>query len=324
MGGIVILLAFTVSLVAWMPYNEIFEKSYLLAAIALVALLGIRDDFVPIIPQQKLMVQIIAASIVVFLADTRVTSLYGFLGIEAIPVWLGCVFSVLLIIFITNAFNLIDGIDGLAGTIGIISLSFMGGWFYLAGNLPYSVTVFTLAGSIAGFMYYNWHPASIFMGDTGSLVIGFVLSTCSIWLLNTNTTLPDTSSIHFDAPISMVCGILLFPVFDTIRVFIIRAHKGYSPFRADKQHTHHKMVRMLDSHSKATIIISIVYVVVLVLITVFAVNVSDNIVLPVIIILCLLINKYLYMRFLQFFRERTKNRSGALELIKKRIKNRHS
>ncbi|MDR2887150.1 MAG: undecaprenyl/decaprenyl-phosphate alpha-N-acetylglucosaminyl 1-phosphate transferase [Bacteroidales bacterium] len=307
MGGIVILLAFTLSLIAWMPYNQVFEKSYLLGAIALVALLGIRDDFVPIVPKQKLIVQLIAASIVVFLADTQITSLYGFMGIEAIPEWLGCMLSVVFIIFITNAFNLIDGIDGLAGTTGIISLCFMGVWFYFADNLPYSITAFTLAGGIAGFLYYNWYPATIFMGDTGSLVIGFVLSTCGIWLLNTNATLPGTSILHFDAPISMVCGILLFPVFDTIRVFILRLYQGVSPFRADKQHTHHKALRILNSHSRVTVIISITHAVVLVIITVLATVMSDNMVMPVIIIFCLLTNRFINKRFIRFFHNRAKH-----------------
>ena len=308
MGGIVMFVAFTFSVLAWLPGNPFFDNKYLLGAISLIALLGIRDDFAPVLPKQKLLVQLIAAGIIIFLADIRIYSFYGFLGIEIIPDWLSYVITILFIIFITNAFNFIDGIDGLAGTVGIISLSFLGVWLYFAGYPAHSIIAVALVGSILGFLFYNWHPASIFMGDTGSLVIGFVLSICSIWVLDLNANLPDDSWFHFDAPLSLVLGVLLFPVFDTVRVFILRIRKGTSPLKPDKRHTHHQVLRMTGDHSKASIIIALIYTCILVLVIMLANFVSDNVLIPLIVISCILLDMFLKKRLYRFFSQKKNDR----------------
>lgn len=304
MGGIVMFIAFTFSVLAWLPTNPFFDRNYLLGAISLVALLGIRDDFSPVSPKQKLLVQLIAAGIIVFLLNIRIYSFHGFLGIETIPDWLSYIFTILFIIFITNAFNLIDGIDGLAGAIGAISLCFFGVWLYFAGYPAHSIIAITLVGSILGFLCYNWTPASIFMGDTGSLVIGFILSICSIWCINLNASLPDESWSHLNAPLSLVLGVLLFPVFDTTRVFILRIRKGASPFKPDKRHTHHQVLRMTKSHAKTTFIIASIYVMILLLVMALAKIVSDNILIPLIVISCLLLDIFLKKRLYKFFKEK--------------------
>lgn len=308
MGGIVIFIAFTFSVLAWLPTNPFFDSKYLLGAISLVALLGIRDDFAPVLPKQKLLVQLIAACIIIFLVDIRIYSFFGFLGIEIIPDWLSYIITILFIVFITNAFNLIDGIDGLAGTIGSVSLCFFSVWLYFAGYPAHSIIAITLVGSILGFLFYNWHPASIFMGDTGSLVIGFILSICSIWVINLNASLPEESWSHLNAPLSLVLGVLLFPVFDTVRVFILRIRKGVSPFKPDKRHTHHQVLRMVKNHSKATIIITSTYVTALVLTMALAKIVSDNILIPLIFISCILLDIFLKKRLYKFFKEKHEKR----------------
>ena len=304
MGGIVIFIAFTFSISAWLPVTPAF----LIGAIFLIALLGIRDDFVPTSPKQKLLVQIIAASIIVFISDVRIISFYGFLGIETIPDWFGCTISILFIVFITNAFNLIDGIDGLAGAIGIIGLSFFGAWFYFAGYHEYSIIAIVLAGSILGFIYYNWHPASIFMGDTGSLIIGFVLSICALWFFNSNASLPDNSWLHFDAPFGLALGVLIFPVFDTVRTFILRVRQKKSPFMADRQHTHHHVLRMTKNHAIATIIITLTYVMILALTMALARIVSDNILIPAIVIFSILLDMFIKNRLYGFLRKKIDRR----------------
>ena len=305
MGGIVILIAFTFSVLAWLPANPFFDRKYMLGAIFLIALLGIRDDFAPVVPKQKLLVQLVAAGIIVFLTDVRIYSFYGFLGIEAIPDWLSYIISILFIVFITNAFNLIDGIDGLAGAISSISLSFFGIWFYFTGHPEYSIIAIVLLGSILGFLYYNWHPASIFMGDTGSLFIGFILSICSIWLLNINARLPTENWLHIKAPISLALGALLFPVFDTARTFILRIRQGVSPFNPDKQHTHHQVLRMVNHHhAKATIAISVTYLLVFLLIIASSRFLSDNILIPLILIFCISLDILLRRRVYRLLKKR--------------------
>ena len=303
MGGIVIFISFTFSILAWLPANTSFDSKYLLGAISLMALLGIRDDFAPIMPKQKLLVQLIAAGVIVFLTDIRFFSFYGFLGIEALPDWLSYVISILFIIFITNAFNLIDGIDGLAGSMGIISLFCFGAWFYFAGYPDYSIMAIVLAGSIIGFLYYNWYPASIFMGDTGSLVIGFMLSICALWFFDLNANLPDKSPFHFDAPFSLGVSVLLFPIFDTIRVFILRIRQGKSPFKPDKQHTHHHVLKMTKNHANATYIIILTYMIIMILVMATSRIVSDNVLVPAIFIICILLDIFLKNRLYRFFKK---------------------
>ena len=310
MGGIVILIAFTFSVLAWLPGNPFFARKYILGAIFLIALLGIRDDFEPVLPKQKLVVQFISAGIIVFLANVRIYSFYGFLGIEIIPDWLSYTISTLFIIFITNAFNLIDGIDGLAGSMGAICLCIFGAWFYSAGYPEYSIVAIALMGSVLGFLYYNWHPASIFMGDTGSLIIGFTLSICSIWFINLNASLPSENWYHFNAPLSMSLSVLLFPIFDTSRVFILRIRQRVSPFKPDKQHIHHQMLRMTNSHGKATIVIILAYIVVFTLIMFLAKIVSDNILIPIILIFCILLDSFLRKRLHRFVNKKRENREN--------------
>ena len=304
MGGIVIFVAFIFSILAWLPGNPLFDVKFLLGSISLIALLGIRDDFSPVMPKQKLVIQLIAAGVVVFLANIRFYSFYGFLGIEAIPDWFSYIVSILFIIFITNAFNLIDGIDGLAGSIGAIGLSLLGVWFYFTGNPEHSIIALVLVGGILAFLCYNWHPASIFMGDTGSLVIGFVLSICSIWFINLNSNLPEDNLFHFDAPLSFAAGVLLFPLFDTFRIFILRIRQKKNPFRPDKQHLHHQVLRMIKRQSITTIIIASIYILVLALIMVLAKVVSDNILIPLIIIICVLLDVFLKKILYWFYQKK--------------------
>ena len=305
MGGIVIFIAFIFSVLAWMPANPFFDRKVLLGAISLIALLGIRDDFAPVLPKQKLFIQLIAAVIIVFLLpDARIYSFYGFLGIETIPDWISYIITILFIIFITNAFNLIDGIDGLAGSIGIVALGFLGFWLYFAGYISHSIIAIALAGSILGFLLYNWHPASIFMGDTGSLIIGFVLSICSIWFINLNATLPEESLFRFNAPLSLAAGVILYPIFDTIRVFILRTRQRVSPFKPDKQHTHHQFLRLFRNHSIATAVIILISLAIITSIMFLAKNMSDNILIPLITVFCVLLDIFLKNRLYRFVRKR--------------------
>jgi len=304
MGGIVILVAFAFSVLAWLPASPFFASNYLLGAIFFIALLGIRDDFSSVLPKQKLLIQFIAAGVIVFLADFRIYSFHGFLGIEIIPDWISYTISILFIIFITNAFNFIDGIDGLAASIGAISLCTFGAWFYFAGYPEYSIITIALAGSVLGFLYYNWHPASIFMGDTGSLSIGFVLSVCCIWFINLNASLPADSWLHFDAPFSSALGLLIFPVSDTIRVSILRIRQRVHLFRPDKQHTHHQVLSMTKNQAKTTSIITLTYVIIFVSIMALSKIVSDNVLIPIIVISCVLPYMFPKKRLYKFFRKK--------------------
>jgi UDP-N-acetylmuramyl pentapeptide phosphotransferase/UDP-N-acetylglucosamine-1-phosphate transferase len=261
MGGLIIFVSFLFSILLWDPAILFNDNRFLLAAIILMAVTGIRDDIAPLPPFLKLLVQVVTASMaVVVLANVRLVSFYGLFGVQELAPWLSYVLSILFILFVTNAFNLIDGIDGLAGTISFTCLMFMSLWFYCIGDIESAIFLICFAGAILGFLYYNWQPASLFMGDTGSLVLGFIIAVFTLKFISFNGALLTDSAYKFHAVLSAGIAVVLLPVFDTTRVFLLRIIKLRSPFLPDKQHLHHAVMRKVGSHAKACRIIVSTYI----------------------------------------------------------------
>jgi UDP-N-acetylmuramyl pentapeptide phosphotransferase/UDP-N-acetylglucosamine-1-phosphate transferase len=250
MGGIIICVAFMFSMILWIPVEYIVSRRFEFAAIALIFFAGIRDDMEPLRPIYKLAVQIIAASMVIMAGDIHIASFYGLFGIYELPVGLSYMLSMVFIIFLTNAYNLIDGIDGLAATLAIFAFVFLGFWFYAVGNEMSALRMACMVGALIGFLYYNWQPASIFMGDTGSLVVGFILSIGALSFISTNGSLPADNCYKFPAVLSAGMAVVLLPIFDTIRIFLLRIRQGKSPFLPDKQHLHHVILHVTHTHAR--------------------------------------------------------------------------
>jgi UDP-N-acetylmuramyl pentapeptide phosphotransferase/UDP-N-acetylglucosamine-1-phosphate transferase len=235
--------------------------NYLVAASTILFVIGIKDDIISLTPSKKFIAQIIAAIITVYLADIRLYSLHGIMGIYVMPGWFSILFSIVGCIFITNAFNLIDGIDGLAGTIGALCAFTLGVCLAVQGNYSAAYVAFALVGSLIGFLRYNIAPAKIFMGDSGSLFIGFTIAVLSIIFINSFN--PDqaglTSIVHSPkGALIFALSILFVPVFDSFRVFVTRLAKGNHPFHADRTHLHHYLLDLGFSHSSTvTILITV-------------------------------------------------------------------
>ena len=255
LGGVGIFFAYIIvtSLFITSPFAE--KWNYIIASSVILFLTGINDDLVSLGPGKKFLAQFIAAIITVCLADVRINSLHGILGIYQMPYWYSVSFTIIGVIFITNAFNLIDGIDGLAGVTGIIAnLSFAALFFYIH-QYEFAVVSLILVGSIFGFLRYNITPAKIFMGDTGSLFIGLISVVLAIKLIElTKTSTPGIPPVA--ATPALTVAILIVPVFDTIRIFFIRILNGISPFKADRNHIHHRILRLGYTHFQTTIILS--------------------------------------------------------------------
>jgi UDP-N-acetylmuramyl pentapeptide phosphotransferase/UDP-N-acetylglucosamine-1-phosphate transferase len=305
MGGIIIFLAFLLATLLWEPIEVVLHRRFELAALILVFFAGIRDDIEPLRPVHKLIVQIIAAGMVVIAGDIRISSLYGLWGIEELPLWLSYGGSIVFVIFVTNAFNLIDGLDGLAGTLAVFSFSFLCVWFYGVGNNSEAMRIACLVGAVLGFLYYNWQPASLFMGDTGSLVIGFMLSVATMTFIHLNGNLPDASYYKFPAILSAGVAVVLLPVFDTIRVFLLRLRQRRSPFLPDKQHIHHVILHIVQTHAKAVRLIIVCYLLTAALILYASRMLPDGLLLWLIAVFCIGID--LLIRIL--VRRRHKNKS---------------
>ncbi|WP_231582626.1 MraY family glycosyltransferase [Pedobacter sp. BMA] len=243
LGGLAIVGSFTLSILLFSAVISFKDANFLIASCIILAALGLKDDVHGTNTSTKFLLQISVAFILVFFGAFRLTSLYGVLGIGDIPALAGALFSIVLIIFLNNAFNLIDGIDGLAGTIGILANLAFGLLFTIMGEVCYAAIAFALAGAIAGFLKYNWFPAKIFMGDTGALIIGLVSAALAIRFIELNKFTPYVHPKFYSAP-AIAVAILVVPIFDSLRVFTIRILSRKSPFRGDRNHIHHRLEQL--------------------------------------------------------------------------------
>jgi UDP-N-acetylmuramyl pentapeptide phosphotransferase/UDP-N-acetylglucosamine-1-phosphate transferase len=214
--------------------------------------LGMKDDLFNLVAYKKLAGQLFAAFILVHWANIKITSFYGIFGINDLTMVPSYIFSMFTIVTITNSINLIDGIDCLAGTVGVIAASTFGIWYYQAGMTQYVVLSAALVGSLLAFLYYNKTPAKIFMGDTGSLMIGVVLALMAVKFIEMNRLLPLEHPNKIRGVPSVTIGILVIPLFDTLRVFTMRILQGRSPFSADRNHLHHLLLDLGLNHLQTT------------------------------------------------------------------------
>jgi UDP-N-acetylmuramyl pentapeptide phosphotransferase/UDP-N-acetylglucosamine-1-phosphate transferase len=254
---------------------------FLTGALLIIVIIGMRDDFLPLRAIWKLFGQIAAASLVI-IGDFRLFSLHGFLGVGEINDMLSFAVSLYTIIVITNSFNLIDGIDGLAGTVSVAFFSFFGTWFAFYESPVMSLICFSAIGATLSFLRFNYTPSSIFMGDTGSLMLGFLASAVVLEFLRLNANLDTGNVLHFASPVSVVSAALVYPLFDTLRVFTIRVLNGRSPFSADKNHLHHLLLNAGFTHLQAVFLIITVNVLIMTSVILLE-DWGDNILVPAVV-----------------------------------------
>jgi UDP-N-acetylmuramyl pentapeptide phosphotransferase/UDP-N-acetylglucosamine-1-phosphate transferase len=259
MGGIASCLGMAVGCSLWFQFSrDIYVVSFFFS-VATLFVIGIMDDLRNLPARYKLALQVALACLIAF-SGVRITSFNGLLGINELPVSAQYTFTIIAIAGITNAFNLIDGIDGLAGGLGFMSLIILGLFLTMSGDANNAITAFALSGGLLGFLYYNFNPARIFMGDTGSLVLGFVVSVLCVKLIQLNS---GAHPVLPHVPV-FALSVVAIPVFDTLRVFALRIWNGHSPFSPDKNHIHHVLTNNGWSHSLAAKIICGVHALVLV------------------------------------------------------------
>lgn len=257
LAGIAIFGSFVISFCIFGLFNE-HEIKYLLGALCFVFMIGAKDDIVELTPYKKFIGQFIAATLVVYLGDVRLTSFYGILGITQLPIYFSIAFSIVTIVFIINAFNLIDGVNWLAGGVSlVVSLSF-GSWFYLHGYYDYAIMAACLFGAIVAFLKFNHSPAKIFLGDSGSLSLGLLTATMAIEFIEFSASQVHTSKhilFYVTSGPAIAIAILIIPIYDTLRVFTLRILKGKSPFSPDRNHHHHRLLDLGFSHEQTSAIL---------------------------------------------------------------------
>lgn len=276
-GGIIIFAAIIFSYSLWFPsglsafddpgsdfrflYREMAaayaDFKVVIAAMVLLFFIGVKDDIIGFSPAKKLMGHFVVAYILVIMGDIRIHNMHGILGLYALPHEVSIAFSVFTYIVLVNAFNLIDGVDGLAGGVGLISAVTYGTWLYWTGDIALALLAFTLAGALVGFLVFNSHPARIFMGDSGSLIIGAILSVLAIRIVDHDISRLPGWLRTVPTPLFAMAAIA-YPLVDTFRVFVVRMARGTSPFQADKNHIHHRLMALGLGH-RGTVLVLYAY-----------------------------------------------------------------
>jgi UDP-GlcNAc:undecaprenyl-phosphate GlcNAc-1-phosphate transferase len=264
LGGIGIFIGFILSMLISISFAELAELKFFLAGIILIFILGIRDDVSSLQAKHKLAVQILSAVLVVYFAGIKLQGLYGILGIFDLPTGVAEVLTVFMIVALTNSFNLIDGIDGLAGALGVIILSVFGWIFLENGHMPLAVICLSVSGSLIAFLFFNWYPSKVFMGDTGSMLLGFITSVLAIIMVNHVTAAHIIGGVYLLSPVALAVAALIIPIYDTFRVFIIRLSKRRSPLAPDRNHIHHALLKLGMNHSRAALSLIIINITILI------------------------------------------------------------
>lgn len=264
-GGIMIFAGTVFSYSLWFPTERIHDPiqlisamndyKYILSTLLVMFFVGIKDDIIGTAPVKKLVAHVLVGMVLVLMADIRIVSMHGIFGIEVLPYWASVFLSLFTYIVVVNAFNLIDGVDGLAGGVGFIASSAFGAWFALAGDYGMAALAVGLSGSLLAFLIFNFSPAKIFMGDSGSLTIGLIISILAIRMISYDASLIQNDFVlNIPKPV-FAMAVLVYPLIDTLRIFIYRAIQGVSPFSADRNHLHHRLLDIGGSHKSVVITI---------------------------------------------------------------------
>ena len=242
--------------------------NHLIIGLTFLFMAGLKDDLVVSTAKLKLFSQIFAAGFIIFSPELQLADLHGFLGINEIPLLVGYGLKLIIVVALINAYNLIDGIDGLAGIAGIVICSSFAVVFYVISEPYFVLLSVTVVGILAAFLRYNFSRGhrKIFMGDAGSLTVGFLIAFLSLKILvrSESPILLEEGFIPGNR-ILFVLAILFLPVFDTLRVIVIRLLHGKSPFEADRNHLHHVLLDYRLTHKQASLVLGAINILVILL-----------------------------------------------------------
>ncbi len=261
-GGINIFISFLLTVFLF-SYGIIDQLQFIIVGVFFILIVGFVDDLIDIKAYWKLLGELVSGFFLIVVSDIRLTSLHGFLGINELPVFASYFLSIFVFIAIINALNLIDGVDGLASGLGILYSLFFALYFSYTGSVNLAISAYAMVGSLGVFFIYNvfGKKNKIFMGDTGSLLLGYMLTLYVFQFCEMNAYPQKFHLSEFfqmnAAPAVAVC-VLMVPLFDTIRVMLTRIKKGVSPFHPDKNHIHHLLLKTGIKHRQVTYVLLLV------------------------------------------------------------------
>lgn len=250
LGGVAIFIGTIFTFASFADYFKLsYEIRFLVPALLLLFFAGILDDILHVRAFKKLMIQMFCAFMVTILGSLHITNLWGIFGVSEISYTSGVVLTFLFIVSLINAYNLIDGVNGLAGGLGLIACVFFGTWFAIDQDQTLTILSFSLAGSLLGFLLFNFRSGKIFMGDTGSMIVGFIISILAVKFVENNRISGVELSNHYiKAAPALAVSVFIVPFFDMVRVFVQRLIKRQHPFKADRRHLHHILLDLGLNH----------------------------------------------------------------------------
>jgi UDP-N-acetylmuramyl pentapeptide phosphotransferase/UDP-N-acetylglucosamine-1-phosphate transferase len=252
LGGVAIFASMMLTSSLFLPNTSIHHLNYIMTSAVILFFSGLTDDLVGMNPNKKILAQLVVALIITLLTGYRFTSFHGFFGLKEMPYLMSVIVSTLFILLLINAFNLIDGINCLAGSIGLLACLTFAYCFWRMHETGFLYLAIALSGCLVGFLFYNRTPAKIFMGDTGALFLGFIIAVFAIHFIELNKFSAKQPEPDFKSAPAIVFGLLIIPIFDTLRVFSLRIMKRKSPFHADRNHIHHRLIDLKFSHLQST------------------------------------------------------------------------
>jgi UDP-N-acetylmuramyl pentapeptide phosphotransferase/UDP-N-acetylglucosamine-1-phosphate transferase len=258
LGGLAIFVSSTISFLLFSDVINYPDNRMVISSAFLIFVLGLRDDLFEMTPLYKFLGQLVSVIIIVVFAKVRIVFLQNHID-GALGIYLDVLASIVIVVGIINAYNWIDGIDMLAATVGIIILSFLGTWFFIVQQFDYSLALLSIASALFAFSIYNYSPAKIFMGDTGTMTIALIMSV-SLLKFDAINTLIDGSWKFHNAP-AIAFTLISFLIYDMSRVILLRIYRRKSPVKGDKNHIHHIMTKIGWSPTKISISIAVLLII---------------------------------------------------------------
>ncbi|MEO0001338.1 MAG: hypothetical protein RL766_1384 [Bacteroidota bacterium] len=252
MGGIAVFASLLITLLLSVDFKNSPQVPGFLTALTIIFFVGLKDDILFFSPAKKFAGQLVAVLLLAYQGNYQLNSFDGFLGIGMLSPATSFLFTTFTMLVIINAFNLIDGVDGLAAILGLFSTLFLGIVFWFQGDKTHALIAFVSASSLLAFLLYNWSPAKIFLGDTGSLLIGLINAVLVIRFISTRSAI---SQSDFPAAPAVGIALLFIPMADMLRLVIVRMVHGNSPFEPDMQHFHHLLLGKGLTHRQVTLFI---------------------------------------------------------------------
>lgn len=258
-GGVNIFISFLLTMLLF-SIEAFREFQFATLGVFIILIVGFVDDLISIKPVWKLFGECASAFFLIVVSDIRLSSLHGFLGINELSIGTSYLLSLFVFIVITNSLNLIDGVDGLASGLGILYSTFFGIYFNLTSNINLAISAFAMVGSLVIFFIYNVFGGKrkIFMGDSGSLLLGYMIALYMFEFCRMNAHGSVLFQFHMSAAPAVAICVLSVPLFDTLRVMLTRRKRGVSPFKPDKNHIHHLLLKAGLSHIQVTSILLLI------------------------------------------------------------------